>query len=85
MSYHMGTVHFGLLNHLAKHPKGATPKRLAFAFQVPKTSMTHMVRVLEGEGLVETVPDPEDARSKVVRTTPQGGKLLAETYAKVAA
>lgn len=75
-------LHFGLLRHMSRRPDGETPQQLAYAFQVPKTSMTHMIRVLETEGYIEIVPNPEDARSKLAKITPKGGELLMQAYAK---
>ena len=46
--------------------------------------MTHMIRVLEAEGYIEIVPNPEDARSKLAKITPKGGELLMQAYAKSA-
>lgn len=76
--------HFGLLGHLSRRPDGATPQQLAFAFQIPKTSMTHMIRVLEDLGLVQIAPNHRDARSKLVRITDQGLAQLKATLARAA-
>lgn len=77
-------VHFGLLSHLSRRPEGTTPLQLAFAFQVPKTSMTHMVKVLEAEGLITIAPNPQDARSKLARITPKGIGVVDATVSGVA-
>ena len=37
------TSHFGVLNHLMNVHDGRTPLKLARAFQVPKTTMTHTI------------------------------------------
>ena len=42
--------HFAVLNHLARVGDGATPQRMARAFQVPKTSLTHTLKGLEARG-----------------------------------
>lgn len=44
--------------------------------QAPR-SVTQSVEALEREGLVERTPAPDDARSKLVRLTPQGTEALA--------
>ena len=75
---------FSVLNHLATRPAGQTPLRIARAFQVPKTSMTHSLAVLERAGLVETAPNPEDGRSKLIRITPAGLAFRARTLAALA-
>ena len=46
--------------------------------------MTHMIRILEAEGYIEIVPNPEDARSKLAKITSKGGKLLMQAHAKSA-
>ena len=43
-----------------------------------------MIRVLEAEGYIEIVPNPEDARSKLAKITSKGGKLLMQAYAESA-
>lgn len=63
---------FSVLNHLTRVRDGQTPLRLASAFQVPKTSMTHSIAELERRGLVRTEANPDDGRSKCVWLTPKG-------------
>ena len=63
---------FAVLNHLIRVRDGRTPLDLARAFQVPKTTMTHSLAVLERHGLLRTAPNPEDGRSKCVWITPEG-------------
>ncbi len=63
---------FAVLNHLIRVRDGRTPLDLARAFQVPKTTMTHSIAVLERHGLVRTAPNPEDGRSKCVWITEAG-------------
>lgn len=63
---------FAVLNHLVRLGDGQTPLALARAFQVPKTSMTHSLAVLEREGLIAFAPNPEDGRSKLVTLTDAG-------------
>lgn len=76
--------HFYLLGHISRRPEGSTPQHLAYAFQIPKTSMTHMLKVLEELSLIEVAPNPRDARSKVARITEAGGELLHTTLRAVA-
>ncbi len=64
--------HFSVLNHLVRVQDGQTPLALARAFQVPKTTMTHTLAVLERHGLVEIKPNPDDRRSKRVFLTAEG-------------
>ena len=69
---------FSVLNHLVKVRDGMTPLALARAFQVPKTSMTHSLGVLERHGLVEMRPNDRDGRSKCVFITPAGRSFRQE-------
>ena len=64
--------HFSVLNHLIRVQDGRTPQDISRAFQVPKTSMTHTLSVLEKHKLVEMKPNPKDGRSKHVWITGQG-------------
>jgi len=63
---------FSVLNHLVRVRDGRTPLELARAFQVPKTSMTHSLAVLERHGLIEMRPNARDGRSKCVFLTAAG-------------
>ncbi len=63
---------FAVLNHLIRVKDGQTPLVLARAFQVPKTSMTHSLAVLERAGLVQLTANPADGRSKQVWITDAG-------------
>jgi len=80
----MVAAQFSVLNHLASRPQGQTPLRIARAFQVPKTSMTHSLAVLERKGFVETAPNPEDGRSKLVRITEAGRAFRTGVIAALA-
>ena len=46
------------------------------AFDVDKQNSSYHLGVLEGEGLIERVTDPNDRRVKLVRLTSQG-RLVA--------
>lgn len=50
---------------------------LAAAAQVTKQSAGAMVDQLERAGYVERVPDPADARAKLVRIAPRGLEVIA--------
>jgi DNA-binding MarR family transcriptional regulator len=63
---------FTVLNHLIRVKDGRTPLELARAFQVPKTSMTHSLAVLERHELIEMRPNARDGRSKCVWITETG-------------
>lgn len=64
--------HFSVLNHLIRVQDGRTPQDISRAFQVPKTSMTHTLSVLEKHKLVDMKPNPKDGRSKTVWITDKG-------------
>ncbi|OYX25522.1 MAG: MarR family transcriptional regulator [Rhodobacterales bacterium 32-66-7] len=66
---------FTVLNHLVRVRDGQTPLALARAFQVPKTSLTHSLAVLERHGLVEMRPNAQDGRSKRVFLTEAGRRF----------
>lgn len=66
------TVHFSIVNHLVRLGDGKTPLDIARAFQVPKTSMTHSLTVLERHGFIQLKPNPKDGRSKLVLLTDKG-------------
>jgi len=77
----MVAAQFSVLNHLASRIEGETPLQITRAFQVPKASMTHSLASLEREGLVETMPNPRDGRSKIVRITARGATFRREVIA----
>ncbi|WP_214648728.1 MarR family winged helix-turn-helix transcriptional regulator [Ruegeria lacuscaerulensis] len=72
----MTATQFGILGHLVRRPGGDTPLQLSNAFQVPKTSMTHMLSSLENHALITLEANPKDKRSKIARSTPQGAEFL---------
>jgi DNA-binding MarR family transcriptional regulator len=74
---------FTVLNHLVRVKDGRTPLELARAFQVPKTSMTHSLAVLERAGLVEMRPNARDGRSKCVFITEPGRQFRAAALAAI--
>jgi len=84
--------HFSVINHLVRLGDGKTPLALANAFQVPKTTMTHTLAVLEKRGLIRMDKHETDGRSKVVFITAEGRKAqeaaisaMAEPLARISA
>lgn len=75
---------FSVLNHLVRLGDGRTPMAIAQAFQVPKTSMTHSLAVLERAGLIEIRKNPKDGRSKLVFITDAGRKFRLDAIASLA-
>jgi DNA-binding MarR family transcriptional regulator len=76
---------FAVLNHLIRVKDGRTPLELARAFQVPKTSMTHSLAVLERAGLIHLTANPGDGRSKQVWITEAGRAFRDDAIAGMAA
>lgn len=66
------TSQFAVLNHLIRVKDGRKPMELARAFQVPKTTMTHTIGLLEKRGHVRLEENPKDGRSKLVWLTDAG-------------
>ena len=66
------TAHFSVVNHLVRLGDGKTPLDLARAFQVPKTTMTHSLSILEKHGYIRIAKNPADGRSKCVYLTEDG-------------
>ncbi|MEO0361296.1 MAG: MarR family transcriptional regulator [Pseudomonadota bacterium] len=77
-------AHFSVLNHLIRVRDGQTPLRIAGAFQVPKTTMTHTLAGLESRGFVELRPNPKDGRSKQVWLTDAGRAFREEAIGRLA-
>ena len=75
--------HFGILNHLIRVKNGQTPLKLASAFQVPTTTMTHTLMGHEKHGLIAMRPNPKDGRSKCVWITEAGVSLQNDTIVKL--
>jgi DNA-binding MarR family transcriptional regulator len=73
--------HFSVLNHLIRVGDGPTPLKLANAFQVPKTTMTHTLSGLVERGWIEMRPNPKDGRSKRVFLTDAGRTFRDEAIA----
>ncbi|MEM7522271.1 MAG: MarR family transcriptional regulator [Pseudomonadota bacterium] len=71
-------AHFSVLNHLIRVRDGQTPMRLADAFQVPKTTMTHTLMGLEARALIDMRPNPDDGRSKRVWLTEAGREFRTD-------
>lgn len=55
-----------------------SPTELYAATQASSSGMAKMLRGLTEKDLVERLPNPEDARSTLVRLTPNGADLVEE-------
>lgn len=80
----IAVAQFSVLNHLVRVRDGGTPLQLARAFQVPKTSMTHSLAVLERHGLIRLAPNPADGRSKCAFITAEGRAFRLAALAALA-
>jgi len=78
------TNQFAVLNHLIRVKDGRTPMELAGAFQVPKTTMTHTLGLLEKRGHVRLEENPKDGRSKLVWLTDAGRQFRDSALAAAA-
>jgi DNA-binding MarR family transcriptional regulator len=75
---------FAVLNHLIRVKDGRTPMDLARAFQVPKTTMTHTLGLLEKRGHIRLEVNPKDGRSKLVWLTEAGRQFREAALAAAA-
>ncbi len=69
--------HAALFLHIDRR-SGTRLTELARRARMTKQGMMLLVDDLEGRGFVRRVPDPEDARAKVVRLTAKGRRYVAE-------
>ena len=77
------STHFGIVGHLSRRPDGETPLQLAHAFQLPKTTMTHMLKVLQRHDLIHIGPNPADGRSKLVTATARAPAFLNDAVTRM--
>ena len=66
------TAHEFALYSVLKAPGGRTPTEIALALQIPRTTVSSIVRKLEERGHVQRDPDPNDRRSYRVNLSPEG-------------
>ena len=67
---------FSLLMSLNR-PHPPSIKSVAELLAMDRTTLTAALKPLERRGLVKVVVDPEDRRSRLLKLTTAGGKLLA--------
>lgn len=71
---------FSVLTYLQKvGPQ--TPSQLAAHDRVSAPSMTRTINCMVEDGLVERFPHPDDGRQILVKPTPRGHEIIAETIA----
>lgn len=80
--YDLSFSRFELLRLLAFSRTGALPiTKASDRLQVHVTSVTHAIRRLEADGLVERVPHPTDGRTTLVRLTDLGRSTVEDATA----
>jgi len=63
---------------------GARPSDLAVGTAITKQAMGERLREMERLGWITIEPDPADRRARVVRRTPAGDRVRAQTEAGIA-
>jgi DNA-binding MarR family transcriptional regulator len=77
--YDLSFSRYELLRLLAFSGNGALPiTKASDRLQVHVTSVTHAIRRLESDGLVERVPHPTDGRTTLVRLTELGRSTVED-------
>lgn len=76
--------HAALFLHIDRR-SGTRLTELARRARMTKQGMMLLVDDLEQRGYVRRIPDPEDARAKIVRLTARGRRYVAEARRAVAA
>ena len=80
--YDLSFSRFELLRLLAFSRTGALPiTKASERLQVHVTSVTHAIRRLEADGLVQRVPHPTDGRTTLVRLTEIGRSTVEDATA----
>ncbi|GAB7071960.1 MarR family transcriptional regulator [Mycobacterium hodleri] len=80
--YDLSFSRYELLRLLAFSSSGALPiTKASDRLQVHVTSVTHAIRRLEGDGLVERTPHPTDGRTTLVRLTELGRSTVEDATA----
>ena len=77
--YDLSFSRYELLRLLAFSSSGALPiTKASDRLQVHVTSVTHAIRRLESDGLVERIPHPTDGRTTLVRLTDLGRSTVED-------
>ncbi|MEO1274543.1 MAG: MarR family transcriptional regulator, partial [Pseudomonadota bacterium] len=77
----MELSHLLVLDHLIQAGDERTPAHLARIFHLSKAAMSNTLTRLEAAGFVHVRPDWEDARRKLVTTSPAGAKAASRAFA----
>lgn len=65
---------------IAYAPSGTTQIQIAKRIGIEGPTLTRTLDMLEADGLVERLPDPNDRRNKHMKLTPDGLDALAEMF-----
>lgn len=65
---------------IAYAPAGTTQIQVAKRIGIEGPTLTRTLDMLEADGLVERLPDPNDRRNKHMRLTPAGFEALSEMF-----
>ena len=82
---HLSRSHVDLLYVLAHHPGPVTPSRMAAVLGLTAGAVTQLVDVLEADGLLSREAHPSDARSRILRLTPNAEAEIAAFERQVVA
>lgn len=74
--FNITLVQLNILAVLSTVPDGLPQSKLSERLIVSRANVTGLVRRLKALGLCKTVGDPQDARVKTVKLTPNGRKIL---------
>jgi DNA-binding MarR family transcriptional regulator len=77
----MTLAQFTVLNHLVRLGGPKSPLALANAFQVTKATMSSTLTRMAAKELISVIPNPKDARGKLVDVT-DAGRAIRETCIK---
>ncbi|VEU82253.1 MarR family winged helix-turn-helix transcriptional regulator [Acholeplasma hippikon] len=68
--------HAAILKYLTKHKnEEVNPKDLEEAFMMRKSTVSRMLQLMESNGLIERLDDPQDSRKKIIKLTDHASKL----------
>jgi MarR family transcriptional regulator, transcriptional regulator for hemolysin len=65
---------------ICNSPSLSVQVEIAKRLRIEGPTMTRMLDTLEADGLVERLPDPADRRTKQLRLTPTGEKVLEDIF-----
>ena len=79
LKHNLSLARFYVLLHIHNHP-GINQMELTSLMLCTKSNITRILQGMEGEGMLERKPDPNDGRSILLQLTPGGKALLHTAY-----